>query len=85
MIWGFKGKDTLSISSLVGEKILYSTIYPGMALLLIPWNLDIYVFLSVFATTLVSILYSIFIFRRKFSVYYLTIGFIFFIIYIILI
>ncbi|MDP8012044.1 MAG: sodium:calcium antiporter [Thermoplasmata archaeon] len=81
MIWAYREKYTLSIGSLVGEKILYSTIYPGIALLLVPWNLDIYVFLSVLVTTLVSVVYSIIIMKGKFSTYYLLLGFIFFIIY----
>jgi len=85
MIWAFRGKDTLSIASLVGEKILYSTIYPGIALLIIPWNLDIYVFLSVISTTIVSIIYATLIWKGKFKTYFLLIGFIFFVFYVLII
>lgn len=85
MIWAFRGKDTLSIASLVGEKILYSTIYSGFALLIVPWNLDIYVFLSVISTTVISIIYGLSIREGSFKTYYLLFGFVFFIIYIIMI
>ncbi len=33
LIWGYRGRDTLSLGSLVGEKVLYSTFYPGLAML----------------------------------------------------
>ena len=47
LIWGFRGRDTLSIGSLVGEKVLYSTLYPAIGLFVTSWTLDSQVYLSV--------------------------------------
>jgi len=54
LIWGFRGKDTLSIASLVGEKVLYSTLFPGLGLLLTSWVLDVHTYLSVLSTSVIS-------------------------------
>ena len=85
LIWGYKGKDTLCIGSLVGEKILYSTFYPGIALLVTSWDLDIHAYLSVAATTLVSLLLLYFIAKERVPWYGLCLGVFFFIGYTILI
>jgi cation:H+ antiporter len=81
LIWGFRGKDTMSMSSLVGEKVLYTTLFPGLALLLIPWVLDVHAYLSVLGTSLVSLLMLFFISKKKIPWYGLTFGLIFFIAY----
>ena len=40
LIWAFRGKDTLSMGSLVGEKVLYSTLYPASGLFVTAWTLE---------------------------------------------
>ncbi len=85
MIWAYQGKDTFAISSLVGEKILYATFYPGIALFFIPWVIDFHGFLSVLATTIISLIYLYYIRKGKIPLYALSFGLIFFISYIILI
>jgi cation:H+ antiporter len=82
LIWGFRGKDTLSIASLVGEKVLYTTLFPGIGLILTAWVLDIHAYLSVLATTLMMLF---FISRKKIPWYGLTLGFFFFVAYAIMI
>ena len=81
MIWGYKGKDTLSIASLVGEKILYSTFYPGIGILVTSWFFDIHAMFSVIATTIVSLILLYYIYRQAVPWYALIVGFIFFIVY----
>lgn len=81
LIWGFRGKDTLSIASLVGEKVLFSTLFPGFGLLLTAWVLDIHAYLSVLVTLVVSLLMLFFISRRRIPWYGLTIGLFFFVAY----
>ncbi|MEM0163825.1 MAG: sodium:calcium antiporter [Thermoplasmata archaeon] len=85
MIWAYKGKDNFAISSLVGEKVLYSTFYPGLALLLVPWLLDYYAYISVIATTTISLIYLYYINKGRIPSYALLFGVIFFIIYIFLV
>jgi cation:H+ antiporter len=81
LIWGFKGKDTMSIASLVGEKVLFSTLFPGFGLILTAWVLDIHAYLSVLVTSIVSLLMLFFIARRKIPWYGLTVGLLFFMAY----
>lgn len=82
MLWAYRGKDNFAIASLVGEKILYSTFYPGIALLLVPWLLDYHAYISVSATTTISLVYIYYINRGKIPYYALLFGLVFFIIYI---
>jgi len=84
LVWSFKGEDSLSIGSLVGEKVLYSTFYPGLGLLLTSWILDIHAYLSVFATTLVSLVFLYYILKERFPLYILFLGFFFFTFYLVL-
>jgi cation:H+ antiporter len=79
IIWSFKGKDTFSIGSLVGEKTLYCTFYPGLALFTTEWVLDLHAYLSVAATTIVSLILLYFIAKQKMPWWSLCIGFIFFV------
>ncbi|MCX6005713.1 MAG: sodium:calcium antiporter [Chloroflexi bacterium] len=81
IIWSFKGKDTFSIGSLVGEKILYCTFYPGLALFVTNWVLDIHAYLSVIATTIISLILLYFIARQKMPWWGLCIGMVFFVAY----
>ncbi len=85
LIWGFKGRDTLSLGSLVGEKILYSTFYPALALFLISWSYDIHILLSVIATTVISLMLYLCIRFNKLNWYTLCFGLVFFVAYIIVI
>jgi cation:H+ antiporter len=85
LIWGYRGRDTLSLGSLVGEKILYSTVYPGVGLFLTSWVLDRHAYFSVLATTVISFILLIFILRRKMPWWSLCLGLFFFIAYGILI
>lgn len=79
LVWGYKGRDTLSIGSLVGEKILYSTFYPALGLFLTSWNLNLYAVYSVFVTTFISLILLFFIYRGRVPWYGLCIGVFFFI------
>jgi cation:H+ antiporter len=81
LIWAYRGKDTLALGSLVGEKILYSTVYPGLGLFLTQWNLDAHAYSSVAATTVVSVLILYFIKRESVPWYGLLLGIIFFVAY----
>ncbi len=85
LIWGYKGKDTLSIASLVGEKVLYTTLFPAIGMLLTTWVLDIHAYLSVLGTTTISLIMLFFISRKKIPWYGLTFGLIFFVAYAIMI
>ena len=85
LIWGFKGRDTLSLGSLVGEKVLYSTFYPALALFLISWSYDIHILLSVIATTVISLMLYLCIRFNKLNWYTLCFGLLFFVAYIIVI
>ncbi len=85
IIWGYHGKDTLSIGSLVGEKILYSTFYPALGLFLTSWVLDVHAIFSVAVTTLVSLILLIYIRKQRLPWYGLFVGLFFFIAYGILI
>ncbi len=81
VIWAYKGKDTLSLGSLVGEMILYSTFYPGIGLLFTSWTFDYHAYISVAATTVISMALIAYIRRGKIPVYVLWIGIIFLIAY----
>jgi cation:H+ antiporter len=85
LIWGYRGKDTLSLGSLVGEKILYSTFYPAMGLFLTSWALDRHAYFSVLATTVISFILLLFILRKKMPWWGLCFGLFFFVAYAILI
>jgi cation:H+ antiporter len=85
LIWGYRGKDTLSLGSLVGEKVLYSTLYPAMGLFATSWALDRYAYFSVLVTTIVSLVLLLFILRRKIPWWGLCLGASFFVAYAILI
>ena len=81
VIWGHKGQDTLSIGSLVGEKVLYSTFYPALGLFLTSWVLDIHAVFSVIVTTVISLILLYSILKRRLPWYALFLGFILFVVY----
>ncbi len=85
LIWSYRGRDTLSIASLIGEKVLYSTFYPGIGLLVTSWTLDIHAYLSVFGTTVISLILLYFVVKQRIPWWGLMFGFFFFIGYSILI
>lgn len=85
MIWGYQGKDTFAIASLVGEKVLYTTLYPGIALLAIPWAINGSAVISVITAEAISLIYIFYIRRGKFPLYALSFGVIFFVIFVILV
>jgi cation:H+ antiporter len=79
IIWSYHGKDTLGMGALVGEKILYSTFYPGLGLFVTSWTLDKHAYISVGATFVVSLVLLFFILRRKIPTAALLFGLLFFI------
>jgi cation:H+ antiporter len=81
LIWGYRGRDTLSLGSLVGEKVLYSTVYPALGLFLTSWTLDKHAYYSVLATTVVSFVLLVFILRRRIPWWSLCLGLFFFVTY----
>jgi len=85
LIWGYRGKDTLSIGSLVGEKILYSTFYPAMGLFLTSWTLDVHAYSSVIATTIISLILLYYIAKQRIPWYGLCFGLVFFVLYAVMI
>jgi len=85
LIWSYRGRDTLSIASLIGEKVLYSTFYPGIGLLVTSWTLDIHAYLSVLGTTVISLILLHFVVKQRIPWWGLMFGIFFFIGYSILI
>jgi len=85
LIWGYRGMDTLSLGSLVGEKILYSTFYPGVGLLFTSWVIDDHAVFSVITTTVVSLVILYFINRDEVPWQALVSGIVFFLAYAILV
>ncbi|MBO8183788.1 MAG: sodium:calcium antiporter [Archaeoglobus sp.] len=81
LIWSYRGRDTLSIASLIGEKVLYSTFYPGIGLLVTAWALDVHAYLSVIGTTIISLILLYFIAKQRFPWWGLFFGLFFFIAY----
>lgn len=56
VIWTLKGKDTLAVAAMIGEKVLYSTFYPAIGLMLTEWEIDFSAILSVAIVEITSIL-----------------------------
>jgi len=85
IIWTWSGKDTLGVGALVGEKILFATFYPALGLLLTAWILDIYAYVSVAATTVVSLILLYFVYKQRIPWYAMLSGLAFFIAYAVII
>ncbi len=81
-IWAYKGKDTTAIASLVGEKVIFTTLFPGIVFLIIPWEVGTASYFSVLATVAVSAVYLPMVIRRKIPGYALSAGVIFFILFV---
>lgn len=61
LMWVYRGRDTEAMAALIGEKVLYSTVYPALGLSLTQWTLNIDAVISVItveATSLV-VLYHV--------------------------
>ena len=56
LIWAFRGRDTLAVGALIGESVMFSTVYPALGILLTGWRLNSAAILSVAATELASII-----------------------------
>ncbi|MGC9137942.1 MAG: sodium:calcium antiporter [Thermoplasmata archaeon] len=81
MIWAYKGKYSLAIYSVIGEIILCSSIYPGIALITIPWALNENAIISIISTSIVSFVYLISSIRRKMHVLTFLLGLFMFFVY----
>jgi cation:H+ antiporter len=55
IIWTLRNRDTMAVAALIGEKVLYSTIYPALALLLTRWSLTYEAVIGVVTVEVVSI------------------------------
>lgn len=77
MIWAYKGMDTYSIGSLIGEEVLYATFYPGFALFVTPWYIDKGSIISIIGIVIISSILIVYTFRRKIPIYVLSFGLIF--------
>ncbi|MFB6470073.1 MAG: sodium:calcium antiporter [Vulcanisaeta sp. AZ3] len=55
LIWTYRGRDTEAVAALIGEKVLYSTVYPALGLILTQWSLNIDAVVSVTVTEVVSL------------------------------
>jgi hypothetical protein len=40
LIWAFRGRDTLAVGALIGESVMFSTVYPALGILLTGWRLN---------------------------------------------
>ncbi|GAB6946169.1 sodium:calcium antiporter [Vulcanisaeta sp. JCM 16161] len=54
IIWTLRERDTMAVASLIGEKVLYSTVYPAIALIVTRWSLSIEALVSVMVVEAVS-------------------------------
>jgi len=81
-LWAYRGKDTTAVASLVGEKVIFTTLFPGIVFLIIPWNVGIASYFSVFATVTVSLIYLPMIMRKKIPGFALSAGVVFFILFV---
>jgi len=64
LVWAYNGKDTLALESIVGEKVLYSTFYPGIAIFVTEWILKLSSIFCIFYTTLISLIMIFYILRQ---------------------
>ncbi|MEL9998898.1 MAG: hypothetical protein QXG55_03275 [Thermoplasmata archaeon] len=84
MIWALKRKYTLAIYSIIGEIILCSSIYPGLAMLIVPWALNKDAIISIIFTSIISFIYLIFSIRGKIPIFIFILGLIMFFIFLII-
>ncbi len=65
LVWAYRGRDTLALASVVGEKILYSTFYPSVGMFVTEWYLNTEALFCVLFTTFISILMLMYILRQR--------------------
>jgi len=65
IIWAYRGKDTLAVAALVGEKALYSTIYPGLGLVVTSWEIGIEGIISVAIVEAASLIILYHVYRGR--------------------
>ena len=65
IIWVLKNRDTMAVAVLVGEKVLYSTLYPAMGLLLTHWRLTVGALASVAIVEAISVIIIYHIVKRR--------------------
>lgn len=65
LIWVFKDRDTMAVAALVGEKVLYSTLYPALGIVFTHWPLSIDAVLSVVIVETASLIILYHIFRGR--------------------
>ena len=85
VIWVLKNRDTMAVAALVGEKVLYSTIYPALGLLLTHWRLTLGALVSVVVVEVISIVIIYHIVRRRLTLDVAALGLIGYVAYIMLI
>jgi len=82
--WAYEGKDTLAIESIVGEKVLYSTFYPGMTLMITDWVLKVSAIFCVLVTVLVSLAMIYYVYKGRIGYEIAGIGLAGYVIYVLL-
>ncbi|WP_291765503.1 sodium:calcium antiporter [Caldivirga sp. UBA161] len=85
VIWVLRNRDTMAVAALVGEKVLYSTIYPALGLLLTHWRLTLGALLSVAVVEAISVIIIYHIVRRRLTLDVAVLGLIGYASYIILV
>ncbi|GGP20232.1 sodium/calcium exchanger membrane region [Thermocladium modestius] len=65
MIWAFKGRGTLSVGALIGEQVVFSTLYPAVFLLTVGFPVGTAIEWSVTVTTLSSLILLPLVSRRR--------------------
>ncbi|ADY00994.1 sodium/calcium exchanger membrane region [Vulcanisaeta moutnovskia 768-28] len=54
VIWTWRERDTMAVAALIGEKVLYSTVYPALALVATRWLLSVEALVSVAVVEVIS-------------------------------
>ncbi|ABW02794.1 sodium:calcium antiporter [Caldivirga maquilingensis] len=85
VIWVLKNRDTMAVAALVGEKVLYSTIYPALGLLLTHWRLTLGALVSVIVVEVISMVVIYHIVRRRLTPDVAVLGLMGYVAYIILV
>ncbi len=85
MIWAFKGRGTLSVGALIGEQVIFSTLYPAVFLLTVGFPVGVAIEWSVAATTFSSLMLLPLVLRRRIPVAALFVGLVPYIAYLIVV
>lgn len=65
IIWTARNRDTMAVGALIGEKVLYSTFYPAIGILLTSWTLDVHAMVSVVIVEAVSLLMLYYVWKGR--------------------